>query len=91
MLDTIQKRVEEKLKENGIEAYIYAFEMTDDGLPYFAYTYNKEVVEEAKELWKKGWMPVNCYDDYSYEDGIDDIVQDIYLIIVNNENRIQND
>ena len=91
MLDTIQKRVEEKLKENGIEAYIYAFEMTDDGLPYFAYTYNKEIVEEAKEDWKNGWMPTDCYDDYSYEYGIDSIVKDIYFIIANNEYRTQND
>lgn len=91
MLDTIQKRVEEKLKENGIEAYIYAFEMTDDGLPYFAYTYNKETVEEAKEDWEHGLMPMDCYDDYSFEDDIDRIVEDVYLIIANNEDRIQND
>ena len=90
MLDIIQKRVEEKLKDNGIEAYIYAFEM-DDGLPYFAYTFNKEVVEEAKEDWKQNLMPMDCYDDYSFEDDIDDIVKDIYLIIANNENRVQND
>ncbi len=87
MLHTIQKRVEEKLKENGIEAYIYAFEMVD-GHPYFAYTYNKEVVEEAKEYWKQHFMPMDCYDDYSFEKDIDDIVKDIYLIIANNENRI---
>ena len=91
MLRTIQNRVEEKLKENGIEAYIYAFEMTDDGLPYFAYTYNKDVVEEAKEDWKKGLMPTDCYDDYSFEDGVDRIVKDIYLIIANNKYRTQND
>ena len=90
MLRTIRQRVEEKLKENGIEAYIYALEM-DDGHPYFAYTYNKEVVEETKEDWKRHLMPMDCYDDYSFEDGIDDIVKDIYLIIANNENRIQND
>ena len=91
MLNTIQQRVEEKLKANGVEAYIYAFEMTDDGLPYFAYTYNKEVVEEAKEDWENGFMPMGCYDDYSFEDGINRIVEDIYLIITNNENRTQND
>ena len=90
MLRTIQKRVEEKLKENGIEAYIYAFEMDDDR-PYFAYTYNKDVVEEAKEDWENGFMPMECYDDYSFEDGTDRIVEDIYLIIANNENRTQND
>ena len=87
MLHTLQKRVAEKLKEGGIEAYIYAIEM-DDGHPYFAYTYNKDAVEEAKEDWKKGLMPMDCYDDYSFEDDIDDIVKDIYLIITNNENRI---
>ena len=80
MLRTIQKRVEEKLNENGIEAYIYAFEM-DDGHPYFAYTFDKNVVDEAKEDWKRHLMPSNCYDDYSFEEGIDDIVNDIYLII----------
>ena len=87
MLRTIQQRVEEKLKENGIEAYIYAFEMTDDGYPYFAYTYNKEVVEEAKEDWENGFMPMECYDDYSFEEDIDNIVKDIYLIISNKKNE----
>lgn len=90
MLRTIQNRVEEKLKENNIEAYIYAFEIAD-GLPYFAYTFDKEIIEEAKEDWKHGLMPSACYDDYSFEEGIDAIVNDIYFIIANNENRIQND
>jgi hypothetical protein len=59
----------------------------DDGHPYFAYTYNKDIVDEAKEDWKVGFMPIDCYDDYSFEEDIDDIVKDMYLIIVNNENR----
>lgn len=87
MLRTIQKRVEEKLKENGIEAYIYAFEIAD-GFPYFAYTFDKDVVDEAKEDWKHGLMPSNCYDDYSFEEGIDDIVKDICLIISKQKNEI---
>lgn len=86
MLRTIQQRVEEMLKENGIEAYFYAFEM-DDGYPYFAYTFDKEVVEEAKEDWKSGLMPMNCYDDYSFEEDIDDIVKDIYLIVSERKNE----
>lgn len=90
MLSTIRQRVEEKLKENGIEAYIYALEM-DVGHPYFAYTYNKDIVDEAKEDWKVGFMAMDCYDDYSYEEDIDDIVMDMYFIIANNQNRTQND
>jgi hypothetical protein len=86
MLRTIQQRVEEKLKENGIEAYIYAFEM-DDGHPYFAYTYDKEIVDEAKEDWKQGMMPMNCYDDYSFEEDIDDIVKDICLTVSKRKNE----
>ena len=84
MLHAIKQRVEEKLKENNIEAYIYAIEM-DDGHPYFAYTYDKEIVDEAKEDWKNGLMPVDCYDDYSFETDVDDIVKDIYFIISDKE------
>ena len=87
MLCTIRKRVEEQLKENGIEAYIYALEI-DDGHPYFAYTFDKELVDEAKEDWKNGLMPINCYDDYSCEEDIDDIVKDICIIISNRNNEI---
>ena len=90
MLHTIQKRVEEKLKENGIEAYFYAFEM-DDGHPYFAYTFDKEIVDEAKEDWKSGFMPMNCYDDYSFEEDIDSIVKDICLIVSERKNELNND
>lgn len=82
MLHTIQQRVEKKLKENGIEVYFYAFEMDDDH-PYFAYTYDKEIIDEAKEAWKSGRVLENCYDDYSFEEDIDDIVKDIYLIVTN--------
>ena len=87
MLNTIQKRVEEKLKEDGIEVYFYAFEMAD-GLPYFAYTFDKEIVDEAKEDWKSGLMPMNCYDDYSFEEDIDDIVEDICSIVSERKNEI---
>lgn len=86
MLRTVQKRVEEKLQKNGIEAYIYALEM-DDGHPYFAYTYDKDIIEEAKRDWNDGFMPMNCYDDYSFEEDIDDIVNDIYLIISERKNE----
>lgn len=87
MLRTIQQRVEEKLKENGVEAYFYAFEMAD-GNPYFAYTFDKKIVEEAKEEWKSGIVPMNCYDDYSFEEDIDDIVMDIYLIVLNRASKM---
>lgn len=90
MLHTIRNRVEEKLREDGIDAYIYALVM-DDGHPYFAYTYDKEIVDEAKEDWEEGLMPMNCYDDYSFEKDIDDIVKDMCFIISHNKNRIQND
>ena len=81
MSDYIKREVEKKLNENGIKAYIYAFEMTDDGLPYFAYTFNKEVVEEAKRCWNNGLILEDCYDDYSFEEHFDLIVRDIFFII----------
>lgn len=87
MLNAIQKRVEEKLKADGIEVYFYNFEM-DDGRPYFAYTFDKEIVDEAKEYWKNGFMPMNCYDDYSFEEDMDNIVNDIYLIVSERKNEI---
>ena len=82
MIKEIQKKVEEKLKEKGLKVYFIAFEM-DDEKPYFAYTFDESVVAEAKEDWEQGMMPMNCYDDYSFEDGFERIVNDICNIIAN--------
>lgn len=79
-MNLIQKKVEEKLKELGIEVYFIAFEQ-DEGNPYFAYTFDKDVVEDAKEEWAKGYVIADCYDDYSFEEDFERIVDDVCKII----------
>ena len=76
----IQKKVEEKLKELGIEVYFIAFEQDEDN-PYFAYTFDKDVVEDAKKEWAKGYVIADCYDDYSFEEDFERIVDDVCKII----------
>lgn len=80
MLEAIQKQVEKNLRDQGIEAYFIAFEY-DDGHPYFAYTFDKNLVEEAQEVWKTHYLLADCWDDYSFEVGFNDIVKDICMII----------
>ena len=80
MINEIQKKVEEKLNEMGVKVYFIAFEVDDDK-PYFAYTFDESIVAEAKEDWEQGMMPMNCWDDYSFEDGFERIVNDICNII----------
>lgn len=77
----IQKKVEEKLKELGIEVYFISFEQ-DEGNPYFAYTFDKDLVEEAKKEFGEGYLIANCYDDYSFEGDFERIVADMCEIIL---------
>lgn len=89
MIKDIQNKVEEKLKELGIKVYFIAFEV-DEGMPYFAYTFDESIVEEAKEDWKQGMMPMNCWDDYSFETGFENVINDICNIIIQrSENKNQ--
>ena len=81
MIKDIQNKVEEKLSELGLRVYFIAFEI-DEGMPYFAYTFDESIVEEAKEDLKQGMMPMNCWDDYSFETGFESIVNDICNIII---------
>lgn len=80
VIKEIQKKVEKKLTEMGVKVYFIAFEM-DDGQPYFAYAFDESIVAEAKEDWEQGMMPMNCFDDYSFEDDFERIVNDICNII----------
>jgi hypothetical protein len=81
MIKLIQKKVEEKLKELGIEVYFISFEQ-DEGNPYFAYTFDKNLVEEAKKEWEEGYVLGDCYDDYSFEEDFERIVDDVCQIIL---------
>ena len=81
MIKIMQKKVEEKLKALGIEVYFISFEQ-DEGNPYFAYTFDKNLFEEAKKVWGEGYLLGGCYDDYSFEEGFERMVDDVCKIIL---------
>ncbi len=77
----IKEEVEKRLREQGVAVYFIAFEH-DEGNPYFAYTFDKELLNEAIEDWKQGLIPENCFDDYSFEVDFEERVVDICKIIL---------
>ena len=79
-LQMLQEAVERKLIESGLKVYFIAFEF-DDGNPYFAYTFDKDLLIEAKEDWEQGILSENCYDDYTFEEDFESQVKDICFII----------
>ena len=76
-----------KLKEKGIDVYIYAMEYDEDGTPYFAFTFDKDKVAEAKEAWEEGSIIKGCYDEYVYGDFYEYELHDMCQTITNRYER----
>ena len=76
-----------RLKEKGIDVYIYAMEYDEDGTPYFAFTFDKDKVAEAKEAWEEGGIIKGCYDEYVYGDFYEYELYDMCQTITNRYER----
>lgn len=76
-----------RLKEKGIDVYIYAMEYDEDGTPYFAFTFDKDKVAEAKEAWEEGSIIKGCYDEYIYGDFYEYELHDMCQTITNRYER----
>jgi len=76
-----------RLKEKGIDVYIYAMEYDEDGTPYFAFTFDKDTVAEAKEAWEEGCIINGCYDEYVYGDFYEYELYDMCQTITNRYER----
>lgn len=51
-INVVKERVIEELKKQGIDVYFIDFQ-TKYGLPYFVYTFDELMIEEATEYYKK--------------------------------------
>lgn len=78
-----------RFKDNGIDVYIYAMEYDEDGTPYFAFTFDKDKVAEAKEAWEEGSIINGCYDEYAYGDLYEHRFHDMYHTILNRYERVK--
>ena len=70
-INVVKERVIEELKKQGIDVYFIDFYVDDGGEPYFVYTFDELMIEEAIE---------GAFDDWSfwYADEPDDwLVADI--------------
>lgn len=76
-----------RLKDKGIDVYIYAMEYDEDGTPYFAFTFDKDKVAEAKEAWEEGCIIEGCYDEYAYGDFYEHRFHDMYHNILSRYER----
>lgn len=79
-INVVKERVIEELKKQGINVYFIDF-YVDDGKPYFVYTFDESMIEEATEYYKKNNQIVEgTFDDWSFfeADDLDDqLVADI--------------
>lgn len=79
-INVVKERVIEELKKQGIDVYFIDFYVDDDGEPYFVYTFDELMIEEATEYYKNNWIIEGVFDDWSfwYADEPDDwLVADI--------------
>lgn len=76
-----------RLKEKGIDVYIYAMEYNEDGAPYFAFTFDKDKVAEARKAWEEGSIIESCYDEYIYDDFYEGKLNDMCKTITNRYER----
>ena len=64
-IDTVKERAIEELKKHGIDVYFIDF-YVDDGKPYFVYTFDKSMIEEATEYYKNNWIVEGAFDDWTF-------------------------
>lgn len=66
----------------GFKVYIYAMEYDEDGTPYFAFTFDEELVKEAKDIWDNGEVLMGCYDEFAFGNAYEEKLSDICRTII---------
>ncbi len=51
-INVVKERAIEELKKQGIDVYFIDFYVDDGGKPYFVYTFDESMIEEAAEYYK---------------------------------------
>ena len=64
-INVVKERAIEELKKHGIDVYFIDF-YVDDGKPYFVYTFDKSMIEEATEYYKNNWIVEGAFDDWTF-------------------------
>lgn len=65
-INVVKERVIEELKKQGIDVYFIDFYVDDGGEPYFVYTLDELMIEEATEYYKNNWIIEGAFDDWSF-------------------------
>lgn len=66
-ISVVKERAIGELKKQGIDVYFIDF-YVDDGKPYFVYTFDESMIEEATEYYKNNWIVEGAFDDWSFGD-----------------------
>lgn len=64
-INVVRERVIEELKKQGIDVYFIDF-CVDGGYPYFVYTFDESMIEEATEYYKNNWIVKGAFNDSSF-------------------------
>lgn len=80
------EKVKQTLALQGINVYYIHTEVDKDGFPYFVYTFDEKLVEEAKKNFANGFIGNGIFDDYSTDDY--DFEKDITIIIALRYNNL---
>lgn len=65
-INVVKERTIEELKKQGIDVYFIDFYVDDGGYPYFVYTFDKSMIEEATEYYKNNWIVEGAFDDWAF-------------------------
>lgn len=69
-INVVKERVIGELKKQGIDVYFIDF-YVKYGLPYFVYTFDELMIEEATEYYKNNRIIEGAFDDWSFG-GVDE-------------------
>ena len=75
-INVVKERTIKELKKHGIDVYFIDFYVDDGGKPYFVYTFDESMIEEATEYYKNNWIVEGAFDDWTfwYADEPDDLL-----------------
>lgn len=66
-INVVKERTIKELKKHGIDVYFIDFRV-DGGKPYFVYTFDESMIEEATEYYKNNWIVKGAFNDSSFWD-----------------------
>lgn len=65
-INVVKERTIEELKKQGIDVYFIDFYVDNSGYPYFIYTFDESMIEEATEYYKDNWIVKGAFSDCAF-------------------------